>query len=37
MKTEKAYLIAKEQYAKIGVDTDAVLDRLQNAVISMHC
>lgn len=37
MKTEKAYLIAKEQYAKIGVDTDAVLERLQKTVISMHC
>ena len=37
MKTEKAYLLAKEQYAKIGVDTDAVLERLQNVVISMHC
>lgn len=37
MKTEKAYLIAKEQYAKIGVDTDAALERLQKTVISMHC
>ena len=37
MKTEKAYLLAKEQYAKIGVDTDAVLERLQHVVISMHC
>lgn len=37
MKTEKAYSLAKEQYAKIGVDTDAVLERLQNVVISMHC
>lgn len=37
MQTEKAYLLAKEQYAKIGVDTDAVLERLQKTVISMHC
>ena len=37
MQTEKAYALAKEQYAKIGVDTDAVLDRLQKIVISMHC
>ncbi len=37
MQTEKAYLLAKEQYAKIGVDTDAALERLQNIVISMHC
>ena len=37
MQTEKAYLLAKEQYAKIGVDVDAALDRLQKTVISMHC
>ena len=37
MKTEKAYLLAKEKYAEIGVDTDKVLDRLQKCVISMHC
>lgn len=37
MRTKDAYLLAKEQYAKIGVDTDAVLDRLQKVVISMHC
>ena len=37
MQTQKAYLLAKEQYAKIGVDTDAVLERLQKTVISMHC
>jgi len=37
MQTEKAYLLAKEQYAKIGVDTDAALERLQKTVISMHC
>ncbi len=37
MRTKEAYLLAKEQYAKIGVDTDAVLDRLQKVVISMHC
>lgn len=37
MRTKDAYLLAKEQYAKIGVDTDAVLERLQKVVISMHC
>lgn len=37
MQTEKAYLLAKEQYAKIGVDVDAALERLQKTVISMHC
>ena len=37
MKTEKAYLLAKEQYAKIGVDTDKALEALKNIKISMHC
>lgn len=37
MNIEKAYELAKEQYAAIGVDTDKVLEKLQNAVISMHC
>ncbi len=37
MKTEKAYLLAKEQYAKIGVDTDKALEQLKNIKISMHC
>lgn len=37
MNIEKAYVLAKEQYAAIGVDTDTALARLQNAVISMHC
>ena len=26
---EQAYAVAKERYAAIGVDTDAVLDQLQ--------
>ncbi len=34
---EKAYDIAKEQYAAIGVDTDAVLTRMNDVVISLHC
>lgn len=37
MKTEQAYLLAKEQYAKIGVDTDKALEKLKNIKISMHC
>lgn len=37
MNTEKAYQIAKEQYAAIGVDTDAVLKKLSDIKISMHC
>jgi L-rhamnose isomerase len=34
---EKAYAIAKEQYAAIGVDTDAVLAKMNEVVISLHC
>lgn len=37
MKTEKAYLLAKEKYAQIGVDTDKVLEELKNIKISIHC
>ena len=32
-----AYQIAKERYAALGVDTDKVLDQLQNFHLSMHC
>lgn len=34
---EQAYKIAKEQYAAIGVDTEAVLKKLATIPISMHC
>lgn len=34
---EKAYEAAKARYAEVGVDTDAVLEKLQNVKISMHC
>ena len=33
----KAYEIAKERYAALGVDTDKVLDQLQDFHLSMHC
>lgn len=33
----KAYEAAKVRYAAVGVDTDAVLEKLQNVKISMHC
>lgn len=36
-KVAERYQIAKERYAAIGVDTDAVLERLQDVNISMHC
>lgn len=34
---EQAYAIAKEQYAALGVDTDAVLKQMKNVVISLQC
>ncbi len=34
---EKAYEIAKEQYAEYGVDTDKVVDEIEKVVISLHC
>ena len=40
MKTElitKAYEVAKERYAAIGVDTEKVLEQMQNFHLSMHC
>ncbi len=34
---EKAYELAKERYEGLGVDTNAVLDRMNSTQISMHC
>ena len=31
------YVIAKEKYAALGIDTDAVIETLRNVPISMHC
>lgn len=36
-KIEKAYEIAKDQYAEIGVDTEQALERLATIPISLHC
>lgn len=33
----QAYTLAKESYAALGVDTEAVLQRLQSTPISLHC
>ena len=33
----KAYEIARERYAAIGVDTDKVLEQMQDFHLSMHC
>jgi L-rhamnose isomerase len=34
---EQAYAIAKEQYAAIGVDTEAAMKQLETVPVSMHC
>jgi L-rhamnose isomerase len=34
---QKAYEIAKEQYAAIGVDTDAAIAKMRDVNISLHC
>jgi L-rhamnose isomerase len=34
---EKAYQLAKEQYAELGIDTEKVLSALDNISISLHC
>ena len=33
----KAYEVAKERYAAIGVDTEKVLKQMQDFHLSMHC
>ena len=33
----QAYEIARERYAALGVDTEKVIDQLQNFHLSMHC
>ena len=33
----KMYEYAKEQYAKLGVDTDVAIEKLENIAISLHC
>ena len=37
MKIQQAYDLAKEQYSEIGLDTDAIIDRLSKVKISIHC
>lgn len=36
-RVEKAYAIAREQYAELGVDTDAAIQKMNDVVISLHC
>jgi L-rhamnose isomerase len=35
--TERAYALAKERYAWLGVDTDKALSLLEDIPISIHC
>jgi len=35
--TEAAYLLARQQYADLGVDTDAAMKRLSTVSVSLHC
>ncbi|HYK89250.1 MAG TPA: L-rhamnose isomerase [Acidobacteriota bacterium] len=37
MQIERAYQIAKDRYAGLGVDTDKAIKRLATVSISMHC
>lgn len=34
---EKAYELARQEYAELGVDTDLALSKLNDVVISLHC
>lgn len=34
---EKLYEIAKEQYKKFGVDTEAAMKKLAELPVSLHC
>nr|WP_321408182.1 L-rhamnose isomerase [uncultured Carboxylicivirga sp.] len=34
---ERAYEVAKEQYAALGIDTDKVIEKMKEVVISLHC
>ena len=36
-RVERAYAIARETYAQLGVDTDATIERLHTVSISLHC
>jgi len=36
-RVEKAYGLAKERYAELGVDTEAALDQLSHIAVSLHC
>ena len=33
----KAYLLAKEEFAALGIDTEAAIETLKNIPVSIHC
>src|SRR6478672_12136680 len=35
--TERAYAVARERYAALGVDADVAIQRLAGIAISLHC
>ena len=37
MGIEMSYLEAKEKYAKLGIDTDAAIQRLKTVPVALHC
>ena len=37
MTQKELYQIAKERYAELGIDTEAVIEKLSKVGISMHC
>lgn len=37
MNVQERYAVAKEEYAKIGVDTDAAIAKLKTIPVSLHC
>jgi L-rhamnose isomerase len=34
---EQAYVMAKSQYAELGINTDEVIKKMEDVVISLHC
>ena len=34
---QKSYELARKQYAELGVDTDKVIEKMHDVVISLHC
>ena len=37
LRIEQAYQLAKDEYAELGVNTDSVLQKMNDVVISLHC